>query len=326
MPPLKTPSLPAWSWIFVAIGFLFALVLGLQVRRNQHGVDDFNQFYTGATLVRTGHLYEMPAVLAQQRATVGVERPDISPSRLGFYYWLLIPLSRLPYATAYGTWSAIVIAAAVLFPLVYPAADRAALFAAGAVSLLAIKFHLFFLLPIPFLLRRESRVLAGAATGGGILAAVSFAVAGDWVPKYVRLISDTAVITGTINKPNLHGVLAGLAGSGVSEVVLSLVVIGVTLFAARNATFEISLAAAMLGSFLLSRHAFLHDCAILLPAHTYLAWRVRAVWTRAFAIALLTPFPYFLPPLMFEVRHGLAAAVLIAGTLGSSAVLKERAS
>ena len=124
--------------------------------------------------------------------------------------------------------------------------------ASAVLSLLAIKFHLFFLLPVPFLLRREWRILAGAAAGGSLLLIISFAVVGGELgAKYLRLVMDPAVITGTINKPNLHGVLAGLPVSGILEIALSVVVVIVTWIAARNPVFELALAAAMLGSFLL---------------------------------------------------------------------------
>ena len=90
MTPLKT-RLPAWLWILIALGFCFVLGSGLQMQHNQHGVDDFDQFYVGARLVFSGHLYDLPAQLEMQRETVGVERPAVSSSRLPFYYAMLWP-------------------------------------------------------------------------------------------------------------------------------------------------------------------------------------------------------------------------------------------
>ena len=224
--------------------------------------------------------------------------------------------------------------------------------AAGFVlALLAIKIHLFLLLPVALVMRREWRMIFGLAGGGIALLGISFAVAGPgWVRQYLALIANPGVISDPAVKPNLHGLVAGWSHGVGWEVVLSVVVVAGVVAVARRSGFEIAFSAGMLGSFLVSNHAYLHDCAVLIPGLVEIAGRVRrqpgrplnitrvedrastasfgrgswsgsgdlgrgAAW--GLAVTLLTPFPYFLPPLLIHIREGLAPAVLIAATLAA---------
>ena len=128
--------------------------------------------------------------------------------------------------------------------------------AAGLVfSLLAIKIHWFLLLPIPLVMRRQWRVIGGLAAGGAILLCMSFAVAGpDWIPRWWRsMIADPMANFKPAIMPTLHGVVDGLPGAGILEAVLSVAVVIAACLVARRARFEISIAAAILGGFLISR-------------------------------------------------------------------------
>ena len=357
MPLPASPSkLPGWLWVLATLGFCFALFSGLQMNKNQHGVDDFNQFYVGARLVFTHHLYDLPSQLALQRATVGVERPEVASSRLPFYYVLLWPLARLPYAAARTLWLGMMILAAALIPMVYPTRYRAVLavtvwtslplfaatigqrqdltllllilaiglrlraedgrFAAGLVlSLLAIKIHLFLLVPAVLVVRREWRMASGLFAGGLALVGTCFVAAGkDWMSQYLTWMSAPNAIAGTLGMPTLHGVLAGSSHAMISEILLSVAAILVTLIAARRTEFELAFSASMLGSFLLSRHAYLHDCAILIPALFEICFRARGALMRGMSIVMLTPFPYFLPALLLPIREGVFPVAMIAAT------------
>jgi glycosyl transferase family 87 len=203
--------------------------------------------------------------------------------------------------------------------------------AAGFVlSLLAIKIHLFLLVPVALLMRREWRMMFGLAGGGIALLGISFAVAGrNWVREYLALISNPGVISDPAGKPNLHGVVAGWSHAGMWEVVLSVAVV-VAVAAASRRSFEMAFAAGMLGSFLVSNHAYVHDCAVLIPGLVEIVGRKSRrqparpaappglSWLAVgLAVTLLTPFPYFLPPLLIHIREGVAPAVLIAATLAA---------
>jgi hypothetical protein len=383
-------------WIIAGLGFCLALFSGLQMQKNQHGVDDFDQFYVGARLVFGGHLYDPAAQLELQRETVGVARAEVSSSRLPFYYAMLWPLGKLPYGTARAVWFGLMILCGVGFVWIYPfgkeglhpavaggavtSDTRRSVLAAAVLcslplfaatlgqrqdlalvlliiaiglwlrgrgmegaggfvwALLAIKIHLFLLVPVALVMRREWRMLFGLASGGVVLVGISFWAAGaGWVRQYVGLISDPGVISYPAGKPNLHGVLAGVAHAGWWEVVLGLaVVLGVVVVGRRN-SFELAFSGALLGSFLVSNHAYLHDCAVLIPGLVEIVSRVKRQPARpavvrgaemvrggrngwgilawGLAITLLTPFPYFLPPLLVHIREGVVPAVLIGCTL-----------
>jgi hypothetical protein len=132
----------------------------------------------------------------------------------------------------------------------------------------------------------------------------------------VGLISDPGVISNPAGKPNLHGVLAGVAHAGWWEVGLGLAVVLGVVVAGRRNSFELAFSGALLGSFLVSNHAYLHDCAVLIPGLVEIATRVkRQPLARWLAVTLLTPFPYFLPPLLVHIREGVVPAVLIGCTL-----------
>jgi hypothetical protein len=215
-------------------------------------------------------------------------------------------------------------------------------------ALLAIKIHLFLLVPVALLMRREWRMLLGLVSSGVILAVVSFWAAGlGWVQEYLALISGPGVISDPAGKPNLHGVLAGVPHAGWWELGLGLaVLVGVGVAGRRN-SFELAFAGGLLGSFLVSNHAYVHDCAVLIPGLVEMVTRMNGKrrWSTitgandlastapygrgsgsrvadvgrvlgwGVAVLLLTPFPYFLPPLLIHIREGVVPALLIAAAL-----------
>ncbi len=203
--------------------------------------------------------------------------------------------------------------------------DGGRAFTAGMMlSLILIKFHLFLLVPLFFLIRREFRLLAGFCTGAIALVALSFAAGADWPREYIRVVSDPAISPGTTGMPNLHGLLFEIPHAVPLELILSALVTVAALGCARRCSFELALAAVILGSFLLSRHSYLHDCAIAIPGLVWIFWSMKNVAARALAATLLTPLPYFLPPLMMPIREGTVPAILIAATLAAVAALGYR--
>ena len=141
-------------------------------------------------------------------------------------------------------------------------------FAAGLIlSLCCIKYHLFALLPLLIAGRREWRFGSGVAGGGIVLVAVSFAVAGArWPIQYLNVISSSAIAPHEETMPNLHRLLLGVPHRAVFEVMLSLAVACLVWFIIRNSNFEYGMAAILVGGVLVSYHAYLDDCVLLIPA------------------------------------------------------------
>jgi hypothetical protein len=286
---------------------------------------DFSSFYIGAQLGEAR--YDIPVVMETQKKILSEVRPALMPTRLPFYYALLWPIGRLRYPVAAALWTVVMIGCAVAAVLVDVNRDRLALaaawafsplvfgivdgqdvalmclvlgvglrlrsagrpFAAGLVlSLLAIKFHLFLLLPVAFVVMREFVLLRGALAGSAALAGASFLAGGqDWVMKYVHLLRNPAVSPGPNRMPNLHGLVASLPHSGIIEAVLvALVSVFVLVTSSRRP--EKGVAIALLGSFLVSFHAYSADVAVIVPQLLAVFQARRSIA----ALLCLAPIPY----------------------------------
>jgi len=320
-----------------------------------HGQNDFRLFYTGGKLAGSEGLYNQRQVLGAQRELFGESSEKLMPVRLPFYYALLTPLARLPYRLALALWTASNILGIAFFVFLSPAEGRVPLaiaccwslpivfsiamgqdlgflllilaaslrawsgqrrLLAGLIlSLCLIKFHLFLLLPLLFLGRREWRVAAGFFSGLVFWLIVSFASLRDWPRSYLALILDPAVSPGSGHMPNLHGLTAALPGGGVMEVLLSLAVIALVWRVIRGANFTVAWAATLLGSMLLTRHVYLQDCAILVgPLVTILRSATHPL-ARNSAFVLLLPLPY----VFVFTQRGSVAAMLFLLLLGALA-------
>lgn len=299
------------------------------------GYNDFTQLYAGARLVGTSGLYDAARVMEVQRQTVGVTADSWRYTRLPYYAALLWPLGRLPYRTAYLIWEVLAIAALIgfvslwkrpsisatvifsalslpaftslmngqdlTFVLLFIAVavacrDAGKPFLAGFVLVLcAAKYHLFALVPLFLVARREYRFALGLLSGGAALIALSFGVAGaSWPKEYFSVLTDPKIHPAAGHMPNLHGLVAPWPALRWLEWVLAAGVIAAVWIIGRRASFDYGLAAALSGGLLVSYHAYLPDCSVLLPAALILigvtAWR----WLRFLAVILLTPASYLL--------------------------------
>lgn len=311
-----------------------------------HGQNDFRLFYTGGKLAGSEGLYNMSRVLAAQREAFGEASEKLMPVRLPFYYALLSPLARLPYKLALSVWTGSNILAIIFFVLLSPGEDRIPLaiaccwslplvfslamgqdlgflllllvaslrllraqkrWLAGLVlSLCLIKFHLFLLLPLLFLGRREWRLAAGFCSGTVFLLIVSFATLRNWPQSYFSLIMDPAVSPGLGLMPNLHGLTTYLPGREVMEVLLSLAVVALVWRVVRGANFELAWAATLLGSLLLTRHVYLQDCAILVGPLVTIFRSTSNLLARNCAFVLLLPLSY----VFIFIQRGSVTAIL----------------
>jgi hypothetical protein len=108
--------------------------------------------------------------------------------------------------------------------------------------------------------------------------------------------------------PNLHSLAANLPGRGFVEFFLSLTVIVMVWCTARRARFDVALAATLLGSILLTRHAYLQDCAVLAGSLVTVFEQSTDGVVRNTALILLLPFAYVF---IFLRNGGVVAALFL---------------
>ena len=183
--------------------------------------------------------------------------------------------------------------------------------AAGLVlSLCAAKFHLFVLLPLLMLAQRRVSMLVAFGTGGLGLAALSFFAGGaDWPLQAYRAATSEAVSPGGRTMPNLHGMLIGMPGGAWWEVLFTVIIIWLAWLAFQRVYFAEGLAVATVGGLLISHHAYIYDCALLLPAILVLRCQAIQTWVRALGLFLLSP------PFVFLISHDRPWSQMAQGTL-----------
>jgi hypothetical protein len=226
-------------------------------------------------------------------------------------YWLAGVIS-VPVLTAFAVGQDILLPVAICGAAVM-LVRRDTRFLAGAVlSLCTIKPHLFLMLPVLLIARKEWRILAGGACGGAVLFLLSVIAQGwTWPAAYVNLLKQSEDVTAYV-LPNLRGLLMATVGENLGiELVLAATVTVLTFIAARKAAgFEPAFAAALIGGLLVSHHAYIQDCCLLLAAVALAKSSPALRWG---ALILLTP------PFYFLLGAGILGAILPLGLLGLSA-------
>lgn len=349
------------DWLPCMLGLLLlATLVSLQWPRIVRGQNDFAALYAGGRLVGTPDLYSRTANQAVIKSAVGVTMESVVYTRPPFYAVLLKPLTVLPYRAAYGLFCALCLASIGWFVIRFskecPALSVYAsffipvatflpqgqdtplllLFVGGSIlltrqgreflaglvlSLCAIKFHLFLLLPVLLLLKKRWRILAGALAGIGILSLLGIIVAGpDSFEQYVAVLRDPWINFSADMMPNLHGLAATSLGGSTSHIEFAAVCAVVLAFAwacSRTEDYEFLFAIGLLSSLLVSYHSGISDQILLLPAFVLLT---RSCMYKPLRIALalsLTPLPYFtglpvsviVPPMLFAVLILMCAAM-----------------
>jgi hypothetical protein len=345
-------------------GILFLVALAsTQSDRILSGRNDFMQLWVGARLVGTPDLYSIEANKALQVKTVGVWLEAVYHSRPPFYSFLLKPLGHMPYLTAYAVFQLISFACFAGFLRLYlPQMPELALYCslslpllsnfaqgqdltlvlllagvslallrqgkdlpAGLIlSLCAIKFHLFLLIPLILVVRRRWTAIAGGALGGAGLFALSFLGArGPWIEPYLRMLRNPELSPGAEHMPNLHGLLFAIgAPTPALEVLLAIAVAAAVAWIAwKSKDVETAFAFALLGGMLNSYHAYLQDCALLLLAFPILARSTHSQAVRHLNAIIPLP-PLYLLLLAGKPYNAVCAAsllaILVAGTLAAS--------
>lgn len=256
-------------------------------------------------------------------------------TRLPFYAVLLKPLGLLSYQQAHLVWFLLRLGAVILFILLWPHESRGDValmtctslsivvalsngqdslllllfialalrwhtgrpIAAGlSLSLCAIKFHLFILLPLLLLAQRRWQLLQGFIAGAAILLALSFFGGGwNWPSAYFDTLTDSRVHPALAQMPNLHGLFSNLP----LEMAFSLVILVASWFAMQRTNFVLGLAVALTGGIPLSYHSYVADCVLLTPVVLILFAHTRVAWLKVMGVCLVSPV---LPLMLLQSR------------------------
>ena len=287
---------------------------------------DFPIFYGSAKLLGTPDLYSPAAVRKMQRQEIGCGSEAAAFIRLPYFAALIWPFTLLPVGTAFVIWRLLLIAAELGFIAFFGRHWKWALLAcvwswplawdldngqdasfmllavmAGAFLLkrgrpflaglcfawCAAKPHLVVLLPLLLLAQNLRRTIAGLATGGAALLALSFAVGGwNWPAQFLHAIANPSIDPTPMELHNIRGLVHGWLPA---EIALGLTVAIAVWMVCRRAPFEIALAAVLAGSLLVCHHLTASDWCMLLPVGLTLGTGAATTMVRALAIFLITP-------------------------------------
>jgi hypothetical protein len=325
-------------------------------RRAAAADNDFLAFYVSGQLVLQGKLYNIPAFQAAEAAIMKnsvpallLKRQAVRPPFFAAAFW---PLAQLSFPVAVAIWMAVLLGATLGFVCLWP--DRAAAaiaccwsaglsacmvsaqdpplillwlaialhirkahpFLAGMLLVLcAAKFHIFVFLPV--LLWRH-KLWRGFLAGGVALVAISFAAGGwHWPLQYVRALSQDIVSPGVQNMANLRGLFVTWPHAGAWEIGAALLVAMAVAAAVWQTDFLGGLAVVLLGGMLVSHHAYVQDCALLIPVvlialRDIPKWRLARGWVLipvALVLIPLSPLAGFFWPMS---NCGLARVAIMA--------------
>lgn len=326
-----------------------------------HGSNDFAAFYSGAHLLGSGELYDVESLHANEDRFNGNHAATHGYVRAPFHAAILWPLTRLPYLPAWWVFLGVMAASYVAFIALWPqpklearlpfalmalpvfdsfvtgqdvalllpvVAGAMLLFRRGSsvwagalLSLGAMKPHLFVLIPLVLLARRDWTAIRGFLGGGAVLTLVSFALEGwDWPLRMLETAFNPAFSPNPHLMPNFTGLFLGMEGAIWWQAGASIGVAAACWFVARRRPLEEAVAVALLGGVLIGQHSYLADCALWLPAALTLLCTARTPLVRIGAIALLVPPTY----LLGGVERPTAAAAAIAVALVAAKAWEAR--
>jgi hypothetical protein len=307
-----------------------SLLLLMPVHRMLIGQNDFAHFYIGGTLFGTPGLHSPEANFALQKELVGGVLEHSYFLRPTFYGAFYKPLAALPYRAAYLIFQIFSLtccfffirwnlrrlpgfaALAIMFPpllanfvngqdvmllvtlcslsLLLAENDRD--FAAGLVlSLAAFKPHLFLLTPLAAGVHRRWRFVAGAATGLTTLFLIGLTSGGlESQRKLWQMIRnpDSSPYSGIM--PTWRSVDG--SGGPVYLLLCLATVLAIGYLAHRSKSFSSAFAWCLVGGLLISFHAYMQDCLLLLLALAVLAKELPRAASMALLLVAL-PLPYF---------------------------------
>jgi hypothetical protein len=112
------------------------------------------------------------------------------------------------------------------------------------------------------------------------------------MPRYLALITNARTNPAEASMPNLHGLTLSFPQAMWFELALSLVIAAAVWIGARRFGTETAWAIVLVGGVLVSRHAYIQDCVILLPACMILQRPQEPLLVRRLAWLLLLPILY----------------------------------
>ena len=312
------------------------------------GRNDYMSFYAGARLAGTPYLYDTAHVRQEQIKAVGVSGQALQHFvRLPFYAGLLSPLGKLRYDLSFWIWQSVSLGALLgfiflwrvpnrqltilaccwsfplliifvrgqdvtllllLLSLVFQLWDKSPVVTGLVMSLFAIKFNLFLMLPLLLLGQRRWKMALGFLLGCAVLIAVSFAVAGPrWPADMLNALSSKAISPREDIMPNFRGLLQPFTDRLLPELVLGALAAAFVLIIGNHADFEYGMAAVIVGSLLVSHHAAPHDAALVIPALLIVVSRTAAKSLNLLCLILFTPVPF----LMLAYGEGLGSLTVL---------------
>jgi len=297
-----------------------------------HGGVDFNQFYSASKLAGTGHLYDWDSLRALESqhgppihsgrlpvVTYGVKPLTLLPYTAALWMWRAASMAALAavcfiwpgakrwllllafawsgpatYTIALGQDTAFWL---LFFTLGIALLDRGRAQLAGLVFALCLcKYHLAVALPVFLIAQSRWKTLIAGALSIAALIAASFAIEGPgWPREYIRTVSLPDFSPGVRDMPNLNGLASWFAGAGWVEVGASLVCVWLLWLVSRRAppTAFAGAATAACG-LLLSHHAYVGDCLVLVPLSALvLQSSAFPLWLRGWAVIVATPLLMF---------------------------------
>jgi hypothetical protein len=313
------------SLILVGGIFLYLMPWSRMLSAN----NDFVHFYIGGLFFGHPEIFSPEANYAKQRELIGATMDHSFFGRPAFYGFFLKPLTLLGYKGAYWTFQlfslvsfgiflklnlrrfrnlAILCAMSpalfanfvngqdVVFLLLFCSVSMVCaekdwgLLAGLALSLCAIKPHLFVLVPFAALFWKRWRILLGGAIGGAILVLIS--LAGGGIRLQIELLKQLGNPEHS-PYPYLMPSLRSLTGDhNEAFLVLSITVLCAVLFLMRRAlSYETAFGWALVGGLLASYHAYIQDCLLLILALTLLHRELSKTASVLLYIAVL-PFAY----------------------------------
>lgn len=139
-------------------------------------------------------------------------------------------------------------------------------------SLCAIKPHLVVLVPVALVAQRRWGVMKGGLAGGAALFALSCVSGGiGWVGSFLEVVGSDVIHPEVRGMPNLAGLLDGVPHAGLWTIVGTGAAVAAVALTARYGSFSAAVAAATVGSLLVSGHAYVSDVVVLLPGLLALA-------------------------------------------------------